>query len=596
MINQNPRKIKLSDYVLQFLEKQGIRHVFLMTGAALANLVDSFRNVPGIDYVCVQHEQAGAMAAEAYSRVTGNLGAVAATSGPGATNLITGICCAYFDSIPLICLTGQVNTYESKGNRQVRQVGFQETDIVSIVKPVTKYAKLVADPKQIKFELEKAVYLAKSGRPGPVLLDLPMDVQRAEIEVDSLAGFKPAAEIKPDISQKINQVLSLIKNAKRPMVLLGAGVKLAKAQKEAKEFIEKLNLPFTLSWGGIDIIGHDHPLFAGTFGVSASRFGNFAVQNSDLLLAVGSRLDTRQTGGRPETFAREAKKIIIDIDPAEIHKNRGLTADIAIEADAKHFFQAINQRLENFEKTEIDGWVKKIRAWKEKYPICLPEYKDQKEKVNIYYFMDVLSDLAKNDDIIITDTGSNLTWTLQGFKVKDGQKLFSAFGNSPMGYSFPASIGASLALNKKPIICVIGDGGMQINIQDLMTVAYHKLPIKIFVIENEAYGLIKQFQDVWFESRYEATCPEKGVGMPDFVKVARAYGLEATVIENHEGLREKIRNILVFPGPILVSVKVRGDEKVVPKLEFGKPIEDASPLLGREEFKQNMIIKPLDNQ
>lgn len=588
--------MKLSDYVIKYLSDVGIKHVFLITGAAVINLVDSFRKVEGIEYVCTQHEQAAAMAAEAYSRMTKNLGAALATSGPGATNLITGICCAYFDSIPAIYITGQVNTYESKGNRDVRQVGFQETDIVSIVKPITKLAVLVDQPEKIKYYLDQAVYEAKSGRPGPVLLDIPMDVQRAEIDPEKLESFVPKKSNKDlaGLENKIKEVLKLIKEAKRPIVLLGAGIKLANAEEEVKSFIERLGVPFTMSWAAIDLFSHDHPLFVGSFGVSASRGGNFSVQNSDLLISIGSRLDTRQTGGKPQTFAREAKKVIVDIAESEINKGRGLNADIAIIADAKEFLISANKQLENFTKPEVAAWITKTQEWKNKYPICLPEYKDQKEKVNIYYFMEILSQESAPDDVIITDAGGNLTWTMQGFKVKEGQKLFSAFNNSPMGYSMPASIGASFALGKKPITCIIGDGGIQMNIQDLQTIFYHKLPIKIFVIDNNSYGIIKQFQDIWLNSEYEATCPEKGCSFPDFVKVGQAYGLKTETISNHGELQEKIRKVLASKEAVLCNVRINDDEKISPKLEFGKPIEDAAPVLERKEFLENMIIKPID--
>jgi len=313
-----------------------------------------------------------------------------------------------------------------------------------------------------------------------------------------------------------------------------------------------------------------------------------------LILAVGSRLDTRQTGGKPETFAREAKKIIVDIEAAEIFKDRGLKPDLGIVADAKEFIGRLLGGLNNFRTPNTSEWLKKIKIWKDKYPLCPPACAKQSAKVNMYYFMKILAEELKSDDIIITDTGSNLIWTLQGFCVKDGQRLFSAFGNSPMGYSLPAAIGASIALNNKPIICIIGDGGLQMNIQELQTIYHYKLPIKIFVINNNAYGLIKQFQDIWFNSHYEAACPEKGCSFPDFLKVGQAYGLKTEMINNHEELRSKLKKALASNEAILCNVEARDDEKIIPKLEFGKPIEDAAPLLDRDEFKKEMIIKPLD--
>ncbi|MFH0820043.1 MAG: thiamine pyrophosphate-binding protein [bacterium] len=586
--------MKLADYVINYLADLGVRHVFLITGGAVMNLVDSFRKNDRIDYVCVQHEQAGAMAAEAYSRVSRNIGVAMTTSGPGATNLITGICCAYFDSIPNLYITGQVNTSESKGDCQARQIGFQETDIVDIVRPITKFAIKITEPKKIKYYLDKAVYVSKSGRPGPVLLDIPMDIQRAEIDPDKLESFVLEEETinTEEIVNDLEQIFELIEKSKRPLVLFGAGVKLAKAEAEAEEFIEKSGLPFTMSWAAVDLFGHDHPLFSGTFGVSATRYGNFTVQNADFLLVIGSRLDTRQTGGRPENFAPHAKKVFVDIEPAEMHKKRGLEPDLAVISDAKNFLTKINKKIEKIKKPEIAAWLLQIKVWKEKYPICLPEYKEQKEKVNIYYFMKVLSEESNPTDVVITDAGGNLTWTMQGFAVKKGQQLFSAFGHSPMGYSLPAAIGASFALDKKPTICIIGDGGIQINIQELQTIFYYRLPIKIFVINNNSYGIIKQFQDVWLESRYEASCPEKGCSFPNFIKVAEAYGIATKVIENNVELKDKIKEVLAADKPVLCDVRIPSDQKIIPKLEFGRPIEDSAPLLDRDEFLANMIVKP----
>ncbi len=590
--------MKLSDYVINYLADLGTRHAFVITGGAIMNVIDSFSKTDRISYICSAHEQAAAMAADAYWRVSGKLGIAMATSGPGATNLITGICCAYFDSIPALYITGQVNTYESAGKTKVRQVGFQETDIVSIVKPITKFAAKVNDPKKIRYYLDKAVHIATTGRQGPVLLDLPMDVQRAEIDPSKLKGFKPKEE-KPDIKKierQVEESIQLIAQAKRPVILFGAGVKLAKAQQEAKLFVEKLGFPFVLSWGAMDLFPHDHALFAGSFGVSASRHGNFTVQNSDLLIAIGSRLDTRQTGGKPDTFAREAKTVIVDIDKAELNKRRGFTPLIAINCDALLFLKLINEKLQNAKKQNISDWLKRIQEWKQRYPICLPEYLEQGEKVNPYVFMQALSEESADDDIIITDAGSNLTWTMQGYAVKGRQMLFSAFGNSPMGYSFPAAIGASVALNKKPIICIIGDGGIMMNLQELQTVATYKLPIKIFVLNNSGYGIIKQFQDVWLEGKYEASCPKCGVCFPDFAKVANAFAIKSEKIENHAMLREKVKAVLQCSEAVLCDVVVNPSEKITPKLEFGKPIEDQAPLLERKEFEANMIVKPVQEK
>ncbi len=584
--------MKLSDYVLDYLKEQGIRHAFLITGGAIMNIVNSFDENKNLKYICTTQEQGAAIAAEAYSRITKNLGVAMATSGPGATNLITGIGCAYFDSIPALYITGQVNTNESTWEGGPRQVGFQETDIVSIVKPITKFAVKVDNPEEIKFYLDKAIHIAKSGRPGPVLIDIPMNVQRAEIETSKLKSYIPEkTEIDYEmLNKKIDKMTDMIKESERPIIILGAGVKIGNAENETRKFVEKLGIPVCLTWGAMDLLPHNHPLFAEGFGVSANRAGNFAVQNSDLIISLGSRLDTRQTGGRPETFARGAKKIVLDIDKDELYKGRGLKIDLDINFDINDFLKEIDKKIIQIKINDLNEWKKRIKEWKEKYPICLPEYYKQEDKVNPYVFMESLSEECREGDIIITDAGGNLTWTMQGFKIKEGQKLFSAYGNSPMGYSLPAAMGASIAADK-PVICIIGDGGIKMNINELETIVKYKIPIKIFVINNHEYGIIKQFQDVWLNSCYKATCVDGGLGDPDFLKIANAYEMTSCQINNHKELRGKIKEVLSFDGPILCSVELKCGEKIKPKLEFGKPIEDPSPLLDREEFKRNMIVQ-----
>lgn len=592
-------KMKLSDYVISFLEGQGVKHVFLITGGCAVHMVDSIAKNPNIDYVCCQHEQACAMAADAYSRITGNLGAVITTSGPGATNLVTGTCCSYFDSIPVLCLTGQVPRSQLKTGYDVRQLGFQETDVVSMFNTITKYSALVDNPQMIRYELERAVYLARSGRPGPVLLDIPDDVQRAEINPDELESFVPKEEAElSKLNLDVNNVIELIKEAKRPIFILGGGIKLAKAQNKAIEFVEKLRFPVVLTWAAMDMLPHNHPQVVGGFGVSSVRWGNFAVQNSDLILAIGTRLDTHEAGDNLSTFARKAKKIVIDIDRGELdkYKERGMNVDIIINSDAKDFFGEINNKLDGISTQDITEWTEKIKGWKNKYPICPPEYFEQKEKVNPYVFMDCLSEASSEGDIIITDAGATLTWTMQGYKVKKNQRLFSAFNHSPMGYALPASIGASFANSNNTVICITGDGGMQINIQELATIVRHKLPIKIFLIDNRGYAIIRQTQDTWLDSRYEASSLEGGLALPDFAKIAKSYGIRTETIRNHEELRAKIRKTLDSSEAVLCNVELRPTEKIIPKLTIGRPIEDLAPLLDRKELLENMLIEPWNKE
>lgn len=595
--------MKLSDYLALFLAKSGIGHVFQIIGGASVHMVHSIAKVKGIDYVCVQHEQAGAMAAESYSRITKNLGCAMATSGPGMTNLMTGIGCAYFDSTPTLYITGQVNTYESRQGRKVRQIGFQETDIVEMVKPITKFAHQVTNPEDIKFYLEKAIYIAKSGRPGPVLLDIPMNLQRAQINPNKLKKFDDK-EVRIDVdSQKkvktsIKKAVEIIKAAKRPVLIAGGAIRYADQTKQFERLADLLGIPVVATWSGIDVMYHDHPLYIGQIGVYGNRGANFTVQNSDCILSLGSRLDTRITGGKPETFARAAKKIVVDIDRAELSKNRGLTADISICADVREILpQLINQvkKGELSSKTSKKSlWLKQALIWKKKYPAVLDQWRKKKDYVDPYVFMEILSKELKDNSTIITDCGGNLTWTIQAFHVKKGQRLFSAMGNSPMGYSLSASIGASFALGKKEIICIIGDGGLQLNIQELQTIKYYNLPIKVFILNSRSYAIIKQFQEMYFDSNFLATQQDSGYSVPDFNKIAKAYGLKSQTIKKNVQLAGKIKKVLSSKECIICDVWVPEGAKLIPKLEFGKPIEDLSPLIPREEFYQNMLIPPLD--
>ena len=587
----------VSDLIIDYLASLHVKHVFLITGAAIAFTVDSFRKRKDIIYICMQHEQAAAMAAEAYSRMGPDIGVAMGTSGPGATNLITGICGAWFDSIPTIYITGQVNTNELSKNSKVRQTGFQETNIVKIIKPITKFATQVKKPEEIKFLLEKAVYIAKNGRPGPVLLDIPINIQYAEVDPKILKSYQPSKNLDyqdfgADLKKKVKSAIKLIEKSTRPVILAGFGNHLAKSEKELQDFVNKLGFPVVTTWSGLDLMNYDNPLLIGQAGVYGARSANFAIQNADLLISIGARLDTRQTGSKPQNYARGAKKIVVDIDKAELDKRRGLIPDIPINTDTKLFLQEILAEIPKIKKPKIDKWLRVVKDWKFKYPTILPQYQKQKSYVNPYHFISTLSEMLPDNAIIIPDEGGNLTWTMQSFKIKNGQRLFSTFGNSPMGYALPAAIGACFAVNmKRPVICITGDGGLQINIQEFQTVVHHKLPLKIFILNNKSYGIIKQFQDTWLESRYEAS--EKGYSTPDFVKVASAYKIKTVQIKNHKELKSKISQVLNFKGPVFCDVLLHPDQKIIPKIEFGMPLEDMTPYLKRQEFIKNMIVKPL---
>ena len=589
----------VAEYILKFLISKNVKDVFLMTGGAISFTVDAFSKNKKIKYTCVMHEQSAAMMADAYSRCDKGFGATMVTSGPGAQNLITGIACSWFDSVPVIHISGQVNKFElsssNKTTKKVRQIGFQETDIVSIAKPITKFAYQLKGSNEIKYILEKAFYIANEGRPGPVLIDIPMNFQKEKINLTKLKSFKKPKikNNKIKIKNDAYKIRKLLIKSKRPVLILGGGLRISRAVNELEKFLKKINIPIVTTWSGLDVIDFNHKNYIGSIGVYGSRAANFAVQNADLVLNFGSRLDTRVTGGKPETFARSAKIISIDVDKYELNKKRGLNVYLKINQDLKNFLSILNSKSMNFKYSASSVWNNICKKWKINYPNVISSYEKQKKNVNPYFFIDRLSQKLNNKDIIIPCSGGNLTWTIQSFKIKKGQRLFSAYGNSPMGYALPAAIGASLANNKKRVICIEGDGGIQINIQELQTMANNNIPVKLFIINNNGYGIIKQFQELYLGGRYEATIPSKGVTNPNFKKISNAYGINYNEIKNNKNIDVILKKILKSKKPEFINVIIDSNQKIVPKLQFGKPIEDLSPLLPRSEFKKNMIITSL---
>ena len=589
----------VAEYILKFLISKNVKNVFLMTGGAISFVVDAFSKNKKIKYTCVMHEQSAAMMADAYSRCNKGFGATMVTSGPGAQNLITGIACSWFDSIPVIHISGQVNKSElsssNKTTKKVRQIGFQETDIVSIAKPITKLAYQLKSSNEIKYILEKAFYIANEGRPGPVLIDIPMNFQKEKIDLTKLKSFKKPKLKNNNVKIKndVYKMKKLLFKSKRPILILGGGLRISRAVNELEKFLKKINIPIVTTWSGLDVIDFNHKNYIGSIGVYGSRAANFAVQNADLVLNFGSRLDTRVTGGKPETFARSAKIISIDIDKYELNKKRGLSVYLKINQDLKKFLSILNLKSMNFKYSASSVWSNICQKWKVNYPNVLSSYEKQKKYVNPYFFIDRLSQKLNNKDIIVPCSGGNLTWTIQSFKIKKGQRLFSAYGNSPMGYALPAALGASLANNKKRVICIEGDGGIQINIQELQTMVNNNIPVKLFIINNNGYGIIKQFQELYLGGRYEATIPSKGVTNPNFKKISNAYGINYNEIKNNKDIDIILKKVLKSKKPEFINVTINSNQKIVPKLQFGKPIEDLSPLLPRSEFKKNMIIASL---
>ncbi len=560
--------MKLTDYVAQFFVERGVSHAYMFTGGAVAHLIDSCwraheSNPAVLRPVCVMHEQAGAMAIDAQARVTGEPGVMMATSGPGATNLLTGIACSFYDSIPGIYITGQVRTWELKGESRQRQLGFQETDIVAMAKPVTKYAVLVKDPADIRYELEKSWWLATSVRPGPVLLDLPMDLQWAEIDPLQLRPFTPPRAATAELPRdrlKIEQVITWLREAERPLILAGGGVRNGGAVEEMLNLVEALQLPVVTSFGGKDSFPHDHHLFAGVVGTMGNRAANGAVQESDLLLVLGSRLSWRQVRSTPERFAHHARIIHVDIDQDEL--NQHVQAAMVFDWDVCHFIDQLLDGVQQGERIEHAGWGAVCRQRLQQTPFVDP-HSDLMDRVGPYQFMRSLSSRLASRDVVVLDTGQNVMWGIQALELRDQQRLLTAWGHSPMGYSLPAALGvAAVAAADQRVICLIGDGGVQLNIQELQTLYSYQLPVKIFVLNNHGYGAIKDFNRDNLDGRYYATTPEYGYIPPDFSAIASAYRIPVITIDTSVDLEHQIEAVLEHEGGVFCVVEL-GTETVV---------------------------------
>jgi acetolactate synthase-1/2/3 large subunit len=556
--------MKLSDYVCQFLSNY-TDTIFIGNGGCVITLLDSIDKSDKLKAIPTQNEQGASIAAEAYSRVkTNGLGVAVATSGPGMLNLMQGIGCAYYDSIPALYISGAPPLHHLKGRDPVKQKGFQEMDVVDIVKPITKYAVLLKDPEMIKYELEKLIYHAFQDSKGPVLLDLPDDLQRAEIQPKTLPSFIPDTKNKVTgwrIDTQIDTMMDMIGKSKRPVIVVGGGVKIGRVEEEMKTFLHKTCIPFVTTWSTIDMfpegIKNEFYGLVGNFGIASNRYGNYTVQNADLIISFGSRLDTHQTGANPAGFAPNAKKICINIDYPELHKKNGMVTDLAICGDLKEILPLLNGKT--IWTQDYTEWMHKIKGWKNKYPVRVSTYKNELNAVNPYVFMDTLAKKTNCGDIIITDAGATLTWTMQAYRPRKPQQLFSAFNHSPMGYSICASIGAQFASLGENVICITGDGGLHMNVQELETIMYNNLPIKIFLINNGEYGIIKQTQDTWMNSNYVGVCPKSGVGFPNWAKIATAYGMPYTYIDgsSDKDMIHRIEMTLDSPGPMMCDVKVK---------------------------------------
>lgn len=597
--------LKLSDYVVRFIAQAGVRHVFMVPGGGAMHLNHSLGQRSDVQFVSNHHEQASSIAAEAYARVTNNLGVALVTSGPGATNAVTGVAAAWLDSTPCLFLSGQVKRSDIVGDRGLRQLGVQEVDIVSIVTPITKYAVTVIDPNSIRYHLERAVFLAKSGRPGPVWIDIPLDVQAASIDDESLPGFAAGESTDADhdsgLDAKLRQVLPLLNTAERPVILVGNGTRVAGAADDFLKLVDALGIPVLTTRLGVDLIAADHPLAMGMPGSIAPRGANFALQNCDLLLVIGARLDMALIAYAPERLARGAKKIMVNIDDAEMRK-LGPVLDLRVQADAGEFIRALLARAGDVTPRDRSSWLARCRRWKERYPFVLPEHRAATGKVSMYAFAEIVAEEAPEDCIVLPGNAGNAAELfLTAFKAKRGQRIFHNKGTGAMGFCQPAAIGACLAGGGRLTICVDGDGGFQMNIQELETVRRLGLPIKFFVMNNEGYASIRASQRNYFGQLTGADATS-GMTLPDTIRLATAYGLDAVRIEDSVNLRARIKAVLAAPGPVVSDVMIIPDEPRAPRVAsrqrkdgsmVSTPLEDMAPFLDREEFRENMIVPPL---
>ena len=590
--------MKLSDYVTQFLVDRGVTHIFGMSGGAAVHLFDSVNRNPKIEYICSQHEQNAAMSADGYARTTGKMGVAVTTSGPGATNLLTGTCCSFFDSVPTLMITGQVATHRLKGHRTIRQLGFQETDVISIFSSVTKYCAQVKSPDDIRYHLEAAWYWAFEGRPGSVLIDIPDDLQRAIIDPDRLQAFTaPSVEdVHSNIQETIDNVVQGILEADRPVIILGGGLSTPRIDKEVSALIEELNVPVLSTWAGLDLISHDHPLRVGSFGVYAPRLGNFAIQNADFILCLGSRLSQNVTGGILSFFARDACIAMFDVDSGEMDKfdNRGIEIDYRINGRLDVTVPLIRRALVGRRRRSISDWAKKIKHWREILPDDLSaSFEGEPRDVDAYKFLDLLSDYSNHNEIIFVDTGGNLTWTCNGLRLQGGQRLISAWNNTPMGYSLPAAIGAAVN-GISPVTCIIGDGGLLICPSELATLLRHNLNIRVLIFDNKGHGIQKQTLATWFDGKEVAVDKKSGLALPDIPKLCRAMDLPVFEIKNINDAKPALEHIYAQQGPTVCVVHINPDQKLYPVLKFGAALEDQLPSLGADFIYKEMVVSKPD--
>jgi len=570
------------------------------------HLVDSFGRQEGMEYVCCLHEQAVSFATQAYAEYTSDLSAALVTTGPGGTNSVTGLAAAWLDSTACLFLSGQVKRADLLMGRGVRSMGPQEVDIIAVFSPLTKYAKTLIEPNDVSYELEKATYLATTGRRGPVWLDFPLDVQATMVDETTLRGFtpEPIADVSTEIKRKAAAAIELLKEAKRPVLFVGNGTRQAHLEGLVEDVVNLLKVPTLLTWKSMDMLPEDHPFYAGRPGSVASRGTNFTQQNADWIMVLGARLDMPQIAFSHKNFARAAKKVLVDVDSNEIAKF-DMTIDVPVNADAKDFLRELLAQLKETSLPDTSEWLKKAKDWLTKYPVVLPEYwQEDKGVVNPYVLVDVLSEQCTPEDVLAPgSSGACSDIFLQCFRMKNGQRVVNSPSLGAMGTGLPGTIGTCLASGKRRTICVNGDGGFQLNIQELETVKRLKLPVKYFILCNGTYASIIGAQRSHFKGRLVGSDPSSHLTLPDVKKVAEAYGIKVMEIKDHKNLRDEVSAVLAFDGPVVCAVNVSSDQPTLPRATASTradgtivslPMEDMAPRLPRDEFLANMIIPPLE--
>jgi len=599
-------KVKIADWIADYLVENGIRYNFTVPGGGAMHLNVAFGHKKGLCNIFVQHEQSAAIAAEAYQRINNELPMVCCTTGPGGTNTLTGVVGAWLDSIPMFIISGQVR-YETTARASgvaVRAMGDQEFDITRVVEPMTKYAVMISDPKTVKYHIQKALYLAKNGRPGPVWLDIPLNIQGGYIDPEEFIEFNPDEcknELPPEISdQTIAQIIEKLCKAERPVFNAGNGIRIAGAHQEFLEVVNQLKIPVVTGWDSIDLIPDTHHMYIGRAGIMGDRAGNWAVQNSDLVLSVGSRLGVRQVGYNKDSWAREAEVIMVDIDEAEL-KKPSIHVEFPVHADAKNFLQKLSEALKSKEIKKFDSWIEVCTAWKKNYPVVCAKHYEEKELANVYCFIKELSKRLPQDQVTVTGNGSACVVGSHAYVIKEGQRFIINSGAASMGYDLPASIGACFASKRKEIICLSGDGSIQMNLQELQTIVHHNLPIKIFVINNQGYHSMRQTQGSLFpEYSTVGVGPEsKDLSFPEMCKIANAYDIPYYSICKNSEMSKVLEKVLKADGYLMCEIFVDTEQKFEPKSATKKladgtlispPLEDLAPFLPREELEKIMII------